>query len=302
MKRKLLLSMLLACSTAHPESIPLIHAHGTFLVPVVINDKISLNFTIDSGASDVSIPADVFSTLTRAGTIEKGDFLDLQVYELADGTTRTSQRFRIRSLRVGSVELRDVVASVAPMEGSLLLGQSFLSRMKSWSIDNERHVLVFNKQWADSTVGATQPRPRATPPQSAAMAQTDGGNLLKAVAFALTGDDSSHVSDWPDCVFQIKSDSPPEVLTFHLNNIDPARTRVAEESLAGIEVHIFGENVVVDEYGSDPGLPVGTVNGPKVLTHHTQWRLKIHTIETQRMLRAWNYIYSHGCTGQKSSF
>jgi hypothetical protein len=35
------------------------------MVPVVINDKITLDFTIDIGAADVSIPADVFSTLRR---------------------------------------------------------------------------------------------------------------------------------------------------------------------------------------------------------------------------------------------
>jgi clan AA aspartic protease (TIGR02281 family) len=132
-------------SSAQAESIPLIREHGTFVVPVVINDKMTLNFTIDSGASDVSIPADVFSTLTRTGTVTNSDFLDKQTYELADGSQQTSQRFRIRSLRIGSLELRGVIASVAPSAGTLLLGQSFLSRLKSWSIDNDRQLLVFNE-------------------------------------------------------------------------------------------------------------------------------------------------------------
>jgi len=145
MRTILLLALLLACGTAQAESIPLIREHGTFVVPVVINDEITLNFTIDSRASDVSIPADVFSILTRAGTVSLEDFLDEHLYELADGSKQTSQRFRIRSLRVGSLELRDVIASVAPAAGSLLLGQSFLSRLKSWSIDNQRQVLLINE-------------------------------------------------------------------------------------------------------------------------------------------------------------
>jgi len=33
---------------------------------------------------------------------------------------------------------------ITPLKGSLLLGQSFLSRFKSWSIDNERQVLILN--------------------------------------------------------------------------------------------------------------------------------------------------------------
>jgi clan AA aspartic protease (TIGR02281 family) len=139
------LGILLSCGAAYSESIPLIHTHGTLQVPVVINGKISLNFTIDSGATDVSIPATVFSTLTRNGTVSAQDLLDKRIYKLADGSGELSQRFRIRSLRVGQLEVRDVIASVGDSGGLLLLGQSFLSRLKSWSIDNERQTLLITE-------------------------------------------------------------------------------------------------------------------------------------------------------------
>jgi hypothetical protein len=140
-----LLAMLLSCGAAYPESIPLIHAHGTLQVPVVINGKTSLNFIIDSGATDVSIPATVFSGLTRDGTVSRQDFLDKRLYKLADGSGEISQRFRIRSLRVGKLEVRDVIASIGDSGGLPLLGQSFLSRLKSWSIDNERQALLITE-------------------------------------------------------------------------------------------------------------------------------------------------------------
>jgi clan AA aspartic protease (TIGR02281 family) len=137
----------MACSSAaNGESVALQQEGGTFVVPVLVNARITLNFTVDSGAADVSVPADVFSTLIRTGTVTKSDFIDVQVYQLADGSERRAQRFRIRSLRVGSLELRDVIASVAPPSGTLLLGQSFLARLKSWSIDNQRHVLEISQQ------------------------------------------------------------------------------------------------------------------------------------------------------------
>jgi predicted aspartyl protease len=41
---------------------------GTFVVPVQINGTMTLDFVIDSGAADVSVPADVVSTLIRAGS------------------------------------------------------------------------------------------------------------------------------------------------------------------------------------------------------------------------------------------
>ena len=143
--RAALLAMLLSCGAAYSESIPLIHAHGTLQVPVVINGKVSLDFTIDSGATDVSIPASVFSTLIRDGSVSSEDFLDKRMYKLADGSGEISQRFRIRSLRVGKLEVRDVIASVGDSGGLLLLGQSFLSRLKSWSIDNEQQALLITE-------------------------------------------------------------------------------------------------------------------------------------------------------------
>ena len=115
---------------------------GTYVVPVVINGIISLRFTVDSGAADVSIPADVFLTLMRAGTIAESDLVGKQTYVLADGSKVPSQTFVIRSLKVGNVVVENVLANVASVKGSLLLGQSFLKRVRSWSIDNKRHVLV----------------------------------------------------------------------------------------------------------------------------------------------------------------
>lgn len=140
-----MLGIFLSFGPAYSESIPLINTHGALEVPVVINGKISLNFTIDSGATDVSIPATVFSTLTRDGTVTSEDFLDKRIYKLADGSGELSQRFRIRSLRVGKLEVRDVIASVGDSGGFLLLGQSFLSRLKTWSIDNERQTLLITE-------------------------------------------------------------------------------------------------------------------------------------------------------------
>jgi predicted aspartyl protease len=115
---------------------------GTYVVPVLINNAITLDFVVDSGAADVSIPADVVLTLMRTGTINEADFFGKRTYVLADGSEVPSRVFRIRSLKVGSKILNDVSGSVAPVQGSLLLGQSFLSSFKSWSIENERALLL----------------------------------------------------------------------------------------------------------------------------------------------------------------
>jgi clan AA aspartic protease (TIGR02281 family) len=115
---------------------------GRFVVPASINGAIALDFTVDSGADDVAVPADVVLTLMRAGTIKDTDFLGTETMTLADGSQVPSVRFVLRSLQIGDLVVERVEASVVPASGTLLLGRSFLERFKSWSIDNISHELV----------------------------------------------------------------------------------------------------------------------------------------------------------------
>jgi len=115
---------------------------GTLEVPVTINGAVTLPFSIDSGASDVSVSAGVMQKLIEAGTVSRSDFLGKQVYHLADGSAVASETFRIHVLKVGDREVRDVMGSITGDADSLLLGQSFLQRFRSWSIDNQRQVLL----------------------------------------------------------------------------------------------------------------------------------------------------------------
>jgi len=123
------------------DEIPIVSRGGVFEIPVDINGAITLNFIIDSGSADVSIPVDVVLVMLRTGTLTSNDFLGTANYTLADGSTVPSQEFRIRSLKVGDRVFDNIVGSVENVNAPLLLGQSFLSRLKSWSIDNNKHAL-----------------------------------------------------------------------------------------------------------------------------------------------------------------
>ncbi|HEV2201546.1 MAG TPA: retroviral-like aspartic protease family protein [Bryobacteraceae bacterium] len=125
--------------------VPMLQEGGVYKVRVLINGRLTLSFIVDSGAADVGIPADVVTTLMRTGTIAQSDFIGSRTYTLADGSTTSSRTFRIRSLGVGDTVLQDVIGSVANEKGDLLLGQSFLGRFKSWSIDNATHALVLQQ-------------------------------------------------------------------------------------------------------------------------------------------------------------
>lgn len=127
--------------SASVSSIQMKKQGGIYTVPVLINNAITRDFMVDSGASDVGIPEDVVATLMRARTIQDADFIGEKTYVLADGSRVQSKTFRIRSLKVGDRVLENVTGSVTSAKGSLLLGQSFLGRFKSVSINNTKHTL-----------------------------------------------------------------------------------------------------------------------------------------------------------------
>jgi predicted aspartyl protease len=128
-----------------PIAVPMKREGGTYAVPVLINSAITLDFVVDSGATDVTIPADVVMTLIRTGTLSYAAFIGEKTYTLADGSKTTSKTFLLQSLKVGGKTVEGVIGSISPPQGGLLLGQSFLNRFRSWSIDNSTHLLLLNE-------------------------------------------------------------------------------------------------------------------------------------------------------------
>jgi clan AA aspartic protease (TIGR02281 family) len=118
---------------------------GTYRVPVRINDTITLPFLLDTGASDLVIPADVALTLTRAGALASSDFVGKDRYRLADGSEEMSDVVVLHEVQVGERVVRNVTATISPAQGEPLLGQSFLSNFGAVTLDYNRRVLVLSR-------------------------------------------------------------------------------------------------------------------------------------------------------------
>ncbi len=131
-----------ASPIAQPDIIPFVQANGVDYVAVAVNGLAPIPFILDSGASDITLPADVFRTLVRMGAITDSDINGPRTYTLANGSTVTSYSFYIRSLKVGSFTIFNVEASITNASATPLLGQSVLARFGSWSIDNAHHALI----------------------------------------------------------------------------------------------------------------------------------------------------------------
>jgi len=162
-----------AASHASALEIPLEKHGDVYSLPILVNGLITLNFVLDSGASEVVIPSNFVSTLLRAGTITERDFLPGKSCRLADGSIMRSSRFTIKELNIRGYRLLDVPCIVCPATGRPLLGQSFLNRMESWTLDNRSHKLILNSPEAKQTSTATSDS--LLPPRSGKK-KPEGGN------------------------------------------------------------------------------------------------------------------------------
>jgi gag-polyprotein putative aspartyl protease len=140
-------------SSTKAEEIPLARVGGVYEVPVTLNGVMTLNFVLDSGAAEVSIPAEVMLTLIHTHTVSADDFLPGRTYVLADGAKVKSPRFILRSLNIGKHRIESIPASISKVGGSLLLGQNLLERLGVWSLNSRRQILILG-----SSVESTQVR------------------------------------------------------------------------------------------------------------------------------------------------
>jgi hypothetical protein len=279
-----------------------------FAVPVVVNEKTVLRFTIDSASSDVSISEKVFSTLMRNGALDPEDMIDTQNYRLANGTEQKSPRFRFRSLRIGNVELRDVIGSIVTQDGDLLLGQSFLSRLKSWSIDNQRHVLLLNEPESSQRLLA-----ESSVIGRGAGGHSDGGQapvslFRESIAYLLTGDDlgSVRVVNAAQCSVEVRHrvwpDAPELVSVIHLNNVDRNLSSIRpfpDVPRNRVDITLRGNTVI--DYLARPAYTRGSQKMPAVPAHSApEATITLYTDDVSRVRDAWDYIYSHGCKGRDS--
>ena len=144
------LTMLRSFSAAS-ETVPLERQGGIYRIPVQVNGSLVRPFILDTGASSVVLPIDVFLTLIRTGAVTSSDFIGTGTATLADGSKHATNLYVLREVRVGHHTARNVVASVMPVNGEPLLGQTFLSKLPGWSIDNAQQALVIT-----DGAGATQ--------------------------------------------------------------------------------------------------------------------------------------------------
>ena len=147
MKKFFLCVSLLFITSFHAQTIKMNEKKGgVYEVPVIINNTLKIQFLLDTGASESSIPLYVFYTLLKNGTITRADKLSEKTYTLADGSEMTNKRCIIREITIGDHVLRDVSVSISEsVDSPLLIGQNVLGQFSKVIIDYKEDTLILEK-------------------------------------------------------------------------------------------------------------------------------------------------------------
>ena len=163
--------MLAAALPIKAEEILLKKISGVYHVPLSINNVLTRDFVIDTGAAEVVVSEDVVASLIKSGTLKQTNYLPRQTFVLANGSRVNFPRVILNRITVGNLTVRNVPAVIVKKKGALLLGQSFLSRLGTWSLDNRRRVLIVEESSAprESTLPVQrQPSPQRPSSQTTA--------------------------------------------------------------------------------------------------------------------------------------
>lgn len=138
--------------------------------------------------------------------------------------------------------------------------------------------------------------------------------LVRAVGFAITGNDNTEpkIIDRKNCVFKIGND------TYYLDNVQTDRLAFQKwKSTSGpyqewTTVDLHGDDVIAIEIHQpiafngtevEKSLKKSEPSLFKPSKHQErQMHLTLWTSDEARVIRAWKYIYSHGCSGKLSPF
>ncbi|MCW4111983.1 tetratricopeptide repeat protein [Segatella copri] len=129
------------------EEISFTKEGGVCKVKCVING-LPLHFIFDTGATDVSISSVEATFMAKNDFLSSSDIIGKQNYQTADGNITEGTIINLKDVKLGSLHLNNIKASVVRNQAApLLLGQSVLSKLGKIEIDNTKKVLrITHKQ------------------------------------------------------------------------------------------------------------------------------------------------------------
>ncbi|MBF0626405.1 MAG: retroviral-like aspartic protease family protein, partial [Magnetococcales bacterium] len=141
--------------------LPLTRKGLTYSLSATLNGTQRVEFILDTGASTVTIPAQVASTLVDKDTFAKLDTVEATI---ADGSKVRTRILKLSSIQAGPLVIRNVVTTISDLYAPPLLGMTFLQELGSWRIDAKRNLLVVDNPSPPPPGRPPPPPPPGSPP------------------------------------------------------------------------------------------------------------------------------------------
>jgi predicted aspartyl protease len=133
-----------AAQLTRRTEIPIRYDGSRYFVDGKVVGVEEVSFVLDTGATLVSIPRPALDRLLSQGKIKESDFRGRIAFTGWDGGVTYRETLTLPSLHVGEEIVENISAAEARNQDTALLGVSFLSKFRNWSIDHERRLLILN--------------------------------------------------------------------------------------------------------------------------------------------------------------
>lgn len=137
--------MFFCLSAFSQERIKMQKEGGVYRIPCTING-LKLKFVFDTGASSICISESVANMMLENEYLSPSDIVGTAQSIVADGRIVDHAKIKLRSLKIGSIEMNNVDAIVVfGQSAPLLLGQTCLSRLGKYTIEGDEFVFGTSK-------------------------------------------------------------------------------------------------------------------------------------------------------------
>ncbi|MEO5350003.1 MAG: retroviral-like aspartic protease family protein, partial [Magnetococcus sp. YQC-3] len=114
---------------------------GGYWVNVKLNETVTGRFVVDTGASNLLLPEEMFEELQRNGLTTQ-DQMGTSQTRIADGSLVEVRDIHLQRVALGGRGIEHVLASVGKRGISPLFGANVLERFGKWYIDAEKSKLI----------------------------------------------------------------------------------------------------------------------------------------------------------------
>ena len=123
---------------------------GVYTMPCEVNG-LKMRFIFDTGASTVCISMTEALFMAKNGYLEEDDFIGVAQTRIANGDIDENMIINLRFIRIGQLTIQNVKAVISnSINAPLLLGQTVIRQLGSWSIDGD-YLVIHNKHVDDGS-------------------------------------------------------------------------------------------------------------------------------------------------------